>query len=60
MFKNELGQCKQIKAKLHVKSDAVPKFYHPRPIPLAMKEEVEEDLDRLERIGVISKVETSE
>ena len=26
----------------------------------AMKEKVEEDLDRLERIGVISKVETSE
>ena len=60
IFKNELGQCKLIKAKLHVKSDAVPKFYCPRPIPLATKEKVEEDLDRLERIGVISKVETSE
>ena len=37
--------------------EAVPKFYHPRPIPLAMKEKVEEDLNSL---GVISKVEISE
>ena len=60
IFRDELGQCKQIKAKLHVKSEAIPKFYCPRPIPLAMKEKVEEDLARLEKIGVISKVETSE
>ena len=60
IFRDELGKCKQIKAKLHVKPNTVPKFYHPRPIPLALKEKVEEDLNRLERLGVISKVETSE
>ena len=61
IFMDELGQCRQvIKAKLHVKSEAIPKFYCPRPIPLAMKEKVEEDLARLEKIVVISKVETSE
>ena len=49
IFKDELGQCKQIKAKLHVKPEAVPKFYRPRPIPLAMIEKVEEDLERLEK-----------
>ena len=38
IFRDELGQCKQIKAKLYVKSEAIPKFYRPRPIPLAMKE----------------------
>ena len=41
IFKDELGQCKQIKAKLQVKPEAVPKFYRLRPIPLAMKEKVE-------------------
>ena len=60
IFRDELGKCKQIKAKLHVKPNTVPKFYCPRPIPLALKEKVEEDLNRLERLGVISKVETSE
>ena len=60
IFRDELGKCKQIKAKLHVKPNTVPKFYRPRPIPLALKEKVEEDLNRLERLGVISKVETSE
>ena len=59
IFRDELGQCNQIKAKLHVKSEAISKFYRPIPIPLAMKEKVEEDLARLERIGVISKVEAS-
>jgi len=59
IFRDELRQCKQIKAKLHIKSEAIPKFYRPRPIPLVMKEKVEEDLARLEKIGVISKVELS-
>ena len=35
IFKDEFGQCKHIKAKLHVKPEAVPKFYRPRPIPLS-------------------------
>ena len=54
IFRDELGQCKQIKAKLHVKSEAIPKFYRPRPILLATKEKAEEGLARLEKIGVIS------
>ena len=27
IFKDELGQCKHVKANLHVKADAVSKFY---------------------------------
>ena len=38
VFKEELGQCKGVKAHLHVKAEATPKFYRPRPIPLSMKE----------------------
>ena len=49
VFREELGQCKEIKAHLHVKPNTMPKFYRPRPIPLSMKEKVEADLDRKER-----------
>ena len=35
VFKEELGQCKGVKAHLHVKAEATPKFYRPRPIPLS-------------------------
>jgi len=59
IFRDELGHCK-LKAKLHVKSEAAPKFYRPRPIPLAMKEKIEEELRRLTNSGVITQVETSE
>jgi len=59
IFRDELGHCK-LKAKLHVKSEAAPKFYRPRPIPLAMKEKIEEELRRLINSGVITQVETSE
>ena len=54
-FCEELGH-----GKLHVKPEASPKFYRPRPIPLAMKEKIEEELSRLTNSGVITQVETSE
>jgi len=59
IFRNELGHC-ICKAKLHVKPEASPKFYLLRPILLAMKEKVEEELNRLTNSGVISQVQTSE
>ena len=43
-----------------MKPGATPKFYRPRPIPLAMKTKIEEDLDRMEKLGIIEKVDTSE
>ena len=60
VFKEELGQCQGVKAHLHVKSDATPKFYRPRPIPLSMKEKVEADLERKEKLGILQKIEMSE
>ena len=60
VFKDEVGQCQGVKAHLHVKSDATPKFYRPRPIPLSMKEKVEADLERKEKLVILQKIETSE
>ena len=60
IFGTDLGKCKGVKAHLYVKSDAKPKFYQPRPIPLALKDKIEADLDRMEKLGIIEKVDTSE
>jgi hypothetical protein len=55
-----LGHCKGIKAKIHLKPDAQPKFVKPRPIPYAVKGLVGDDLDRLERIGVLERIAHSD
>ena len=60
VFQEELGQCKGVKAHLHVKAEATPKFFRPRPIPLSMKEKVEADLDRKEKQGILEKIEVSD
>jgi hypothetical protein len=56
----ELGHCKNAKAKLVLKDGAVPRFFKPRPIPFALKEKVEEDLTRLEKLGVLTPIQSSE
>ena len=45
LFRNELGTMSGIEAKLSVKSDAVPKFCRARPVPYALKEAIEKDLE---------------
>jgi hypothetical protein len=60
VFKQGLGTIKGINAKLEVKNDAHPKFCKARPVPYALKSAVDEEYDRLEREGIIEKVEFSE
>ena len=60
IFGTDLGKCKGVKAHLYVKPDAKPKFYRPRPIPLALKDKIEADLDRMVKLEIIEKVDTSE
>ena len=60
LFKDELGHCKGIKAKLQIKENSSPKFHRPRPIALALKEKVEADLDRQEKLGILEKIETAQ
>ena len=56
VFKDELGTLKGMKAKLHVDPQAKPLFYKARTVPFALREQVELELDRLERQDIIAPV----
>ena len=60
LFKEELGTIQPFAAKLKVRPDASPKFHKPRPVPLAIREAIEQELNRLEACGTIKKVSYSE
>ncbi|RXN30262.1 putative protein K02A2.6-like protein [Labeo rohita] len=54
-----MGTLKHIKGKITLKEDAVPKFHKARPVPYAIRQKVEIELDRLEAEGILSKVDWS-
>ena len=56
VFRNKLGHISDFKAKLLVREGAKPKFCKARSVLFAMKSAVEEEVDRLERIGVLKNV----
>lgn len=58
VFKSGLGSCKT-KLKLHLKDDT-PIFCKARPLPLALRDPVEQELERLQREQVIFKVDRSD
>jgi len=60
VFKDELGTVHSFQAKLHVRPDAHLQFRKARPIPFAIKDAIEQELDRLESSGVIQRVTHSE
>lgn len=53
VFKPELGKLREIKVKLHIKPDVKPRYFKARPLPYGKKTIVEDELDRLERLGII-------
>lgn len=58
VFADGLGTCKS-RIRLHL-NEETPVFVKARPLPLALRERVEQELDRLQREGVIYKVERSD
>ena len=45
-----------IKAELKVMKGAKPRFHRPKTMPFALKEAVDQELKRLENLGIICKV----
>lgn len=60
VFQPNLGKVTGIKAKLQVVSGAVPNFCKPRPVPYALRDAVEAQLNKMEADGVITAVDFSE
>ena len=60
LFKESLGTIEPYRATLHVQPDATPKFFKPCPLPLAIKDAIGRDLDRMEKEGVIEHVDHSQ
>ena len=60
VFKDELGCMKDIKAKIYVEENGIPKFCRARRVPSALRQKVSQELERLEKNGVIEPVRFSE
>ena len=60
LFKDELGIVKDVTAQLKLKSDASPKFFRPRSVPFAIRDAVGAEIDRLEKMGILEKVDHSD
>lgn len=60
LFKEELGAYNGPEVKLHLRSDARPRFLKARPVPFPMKQQVEEELNRLVATGILTPLRHSE
>ncbi|XP_033637865.1 uncharacterized protein K02A2.6-like [Asterias rubens] len=56
LFRDDLGKLKGQPVKINIKTDAKPKFCKARTVPFSMKKQVEDELDRLQKSGVIEPV----
>ncbi|KAL5497149.1 hypothetical protein EMCRGX_G013571 [Ephydatia muelleri] len=60
VFNEGLGTVLGYEAKLVMKENAVPRFCKARPVPYAIKEKIEKELNKLVQEGILQPVELSE
>ena len=60
MFAEDLGTIRYFQAKLKVCPGTTPVFHRPQPIPFAVKDAVDRELDRLQWAGIVEKVTHSD
>ena len=60
VFQEGLGTMTHIRAHLTLKEGTSPRFCRPHAVPFALKDTVGRELDQLEEIGTLRKVECSE
>jgi hypothetical protein len=59
VFSPGLGMFKEFQAAIDLKEDSRPKFCKARPVPYALKDRVGQELDKMEKSGVLIKVDHS-
>lgn len=60
VFKPGLGTLQGATMKIHVDLDAQPRYHRPRSVPFALRSKVDEELQRLQSLGMIEPVQFSE
>ena len=60
VFSSEYGEIKKFKAHVTLKDNAYPIFHKARPVPYALREKVDQELDKQVACGILRKVESSE
>ncbi|XP_055918725.1 uncharacterized protein K02A2.6-like [Eupeodes corollae] len=60
VFNSELGCSNSYVGHLVLKADAQPKFCKYRPVPFAQKEKVKAEIERLLKLGILRRIETSQ
>ncbi|XP_069133160.1 uncharacterized protein [Argopecten irradians] len=56
----ELGTVKGVTATLRLQEKVTPKFFKPRPVPFALRDKISNELERLEKAGILKRVESSD
>ena len=59
VFREELGMARTPSVQLKLKKNSQPKFVPARPVPFAIKDAVTQEIQRLESVGIVKKVEFS-
>lgn len=60
IFADRLGCFNKGQIKLHLKDNAKPVFHKARPVPFALKEKLDAEIDRMLQLGIIEPVSYSE
>lgn len=59
VFEKSMGKIEGVQARVRLQPDAEPVFVKARKLPFALRDAVEEELDELERNGIIRKVDSA-
>lgn len=60
VFEEVRGTIRGVKANIFVDPTAQPRYFKPRPVPYALRDQLTQELDRLEAEGTIEKVQFSD
>ncbi|CAG4992023.1 unnamed protein product [Colias eurytheme] len=60
IFSNKLGEFNRHKVSLHLKLDAKPLYFKARPMPFALRDKVDQEINRLLDLGILKPVSHSE